>query len=672
MKSILVFGGTTEGRKAIEALEEAGSTFYYSTKTGEQEVTLHHGLRVDGAMDEATMAAFCQAHNIGLLVDAAHPFAEVLHRTVATVAERLHLPAIRFERIFPDRDPDIIWLDTYQDLLTLFSPSPQSPQSTHSPQSPHSPHSPHLPHSLLATTGVQSISKLKPLEALGIKVFYRILPRESSIASAHRQGATNSQLCFYDGNATETLEKPLNRCPRRRSTDVPDVGQPMSPTSVKGQWKEAEEDCEFEAVLLKESGLTGGFVEKVRAARQRGMKIYALKRPDTPAIFHRVNGPHGLRRMVERLLPEFYPLHSGLTTGTCATAAAVAATLSLLKGETPPEVPVLLPNGETITVAVGYGDGYAYCIKAAGDDPDVTDGIEIRATAETAPHFEIAAGTGVGRFTLPGFDFPPGEPAINKAPRQMIEENLKELGMRNEELGMDTLSIAGHSIPHSSFLIPHYKITLSVPQGEAIARKTFNPRLGIEGGISIIGVSGIVKPFSEAAFIESIRKCMTVAKASGAERIVIHSGAKSEKALQRHYPDLPLQAFVEYGNAIGETLKIAHELQVQQLTLGIMLGKAVKLAEGHLDTHSRKVVMNKDFIVQMLHESGCDEDCIRQVEHITLARELWHIVPPERVEALCHCIICHCHAHCDSLLPDGTLTILLLDEKGDIHASHST
>ena len=644
MKSILVFGGTTEGRKAIEALEEAGSTFYYSTKTGEQEVTLHHGLRVDGAMDEATMAAFCQAHNIGLLVDAAHPFAEVLHRTVATVAERLHLPAIRFERIFPDRDPDITWLNTYQDLLTLFSQSSQSPQSTHSPKSPHS---------LLATTGVQSISKLKPLEALGIKVFYRILPRESSIASAHRQGATNSQLCFYDGNATETLEKPLNRCPRRRSTDVPDVGQPMSPTSVKGQWKEAEEDCEFEAVLLKESGLTGGFVEKVRAARQRGMKIYALKRPETPAIFHRVNGPHGLRRMVERLLPEFYPLHSGLTTGTCATAAAVAATLRLLKGETPPEVPVLLPNGETITVAVGYGDGYAYCIKAAGDDPDVTDGIEVRAKVKKSTQFEICGGEGVGRFTLPGFDYPIGEPAINKAPRQMLRQNLEKLLTPNSKL----LTL---------------KVTISVPNGADIARKTFNPRLGIEGGISIIGVSGIVKPFSEEAFIESIRKCMTVAKASGAERIVIHSGAKSEKALQRHYPDLPLQAFVEYGNAIGETLKIAHELQVQQLTLGIMLGKAVKLAEGHLDTHSKKVVMNKDFIVQMLHEAGCDEDCIRQVEHITLARELWHIVPPERVEALCHCIICHCHAHCDSLLPDGTLTILLLDEKGDIHASHST
>ena len=624
MKSILVFGGTTEGRKAIEALEEAGSTFYYSTKTGEQEVTLHHGLRVDGAMDEATMTAFCQSHNIGLLVDAAHPFAEVLHRTVATVAERLGIPAMRFERIFPEREKDITWLDSYQDLFTLFS------------------HSPHIPHSLLATTGVQSISKLKPLEALGIKVFYRILPRESSIASAHRQGATDSQLCFYEGNATETPEEPLNRRRRCRSTDVDDVGQPMSTTSVKGLWKEGKEDSKFEAILLKESGLTGGFVEKVRAARQRGMKIYALKRPETPAIFHRVNGPHGLRRMVERLLPEFYPLHSGLTTGTCATAAAVAATLRLLRGETPPEVPVLLPNGETIHVPVGYADGYTFCIKTAGDDPDVTDGIEIRATAAPAPHFSIQAGTGVGRFTLPGFDYPVGEAAINKAPRQMIATNLH------------------------AFESP-LSVTISVPQGEAIARKTFNPRLGIEGGISIIGVSGIVKPFSEEAFVESIRKCMEVAKASGADRIVLHSGMKSEGFLQQRYPNLPQQAFVEYGNAIGATLQIADELHIPRITLGIMLGKAVKLAEGHLDTHSKKQTMNKAFIAEMLKEAGCKEEIVK-VDGITLARELWNMISPNRIEQFGGTVIQHCMTHCQPLVPHSELTILLIDDVGTIHS----
>ena len=270
MKSILVFGGTTEGRKSIEALEEAGSLFYYSTKTGEQDITLHHGIRVDGAMDEEAMLQFCQSHEVGLLVDAAHPFAEVLHRTVAKVAEKLHLPAIRFERIFPSRDKDIVWLSGYEEAVQTIRKK-----------------------TLLATTGVQSISKLKPLEAQGVRVTYRILPRESSIQSAHRQGATDDQLCYYhEGEDERTILQ----------------------------------DLKPDAILLKESGETGGFTEKVRAAKELGIPVYVLKRPETPAIFHRVNGEHGLRRMVEKLLPEFYPLHSGLTTGTCATAAALAAT----------------------------------------------------------------------------------------------------------------------------------------------------------------------------------------------------------------------------------------------------------------------------------------------------------------------------------------------------------
>ena len=386
---------------------------------------------------------------------------------------------------------------------------------------------------------------------------------------------------------------------------------------------------------MKESGLTGGFQEKVDEARRLGMKIIALKHPVMPASFHTVNGPYGLRRTVEHLLPEFFPLHSGLTTGTCATAAAVAAVRQLLYGETPEEVPVILPNGETISVAVGYGEGYAYCIKEAGDDPDVTDGIEVRATAEPADVFEIRGGEGVGRFTLPGFDFPPGEPAINKAPREMMRKNISD----------------------------NVRITIFVPNGEEIARRTFNPRLGIEGGISIIGVSGIVKPFSEEAFIDSIRKCMTVAKASGSERVVINSGGKSERFVKALYPDLPQQAFVEYGNYIGETLKMAHELGFTSVTLGVMLGKAVKLAEGHLDTHSRKAVMNKAFVGQMLSEAGCDID----LSHITLARELWEKLPADKLNAFAATIIRHCSTYCNPLLPNGTLTILLIDDNGTIY-----
>ena len=251
-----MFGGTTEGRKSIEALEEAGNPFYYSTKTGEQDVSLHHGIPLSGVMDKETMISFCRTHNVGLLVDAAHPFAEVLHQTVAKVAEQLDIPAIRFERIFPQREADIIWCDDFDDALNKVDC-----------------------HVLLATTGVQSIAKLKPLEERGISVRYRILNRESSIHLAHEQGATDEQLCFY----------------------------PQTPDA--------------DAMLMKESGETGGFVEKVEEARRMGMKMYAIKRPETPKVFHQVNGEHGLRRMVERFLPDFYPLHSGLTTGTCATAA---------------------------------------------------------------------------------------------------------------------------------------------------------------------------------------------------------------------------------------------------------------------------------------------------------------------------------------------------------------
>ena len=578
---ILVFGGTTEGRKAVEVLEQAGKVFYYSTKTGEQDIALHHGKRIDGAMDAEAIRVFCQEHDIRLIVDAAHPFASQLHENIAQVSISQNIPVIRYERIYPPRDKEMEWIDDYSQIPTDI-------------------------HTLLATTGVQSISHLKWLEKKGIKVIYRILNRESSIQLAHEQGATDDQLCFY----------PLT--------------------------------ADAEAVLMKESGESGGFNEKIKEAKEKGMRIIVLKRPQLSIFncqFSIVNGPYGLRRTVEKVLPAFYTLHSGLTTGTCATAAAVAATLRLLQNEIPDEVPVLLPNGETIHVPVGYGEDYAYCIKEAGDDPDVTNGVEVRASVKLANVFEIRGGEGVGIFTLPGFDYPPGSPAINRAPREMIEHNLR--------------TILSPLTSHLSSLI----VTISVPGGREIANRTFNPRLGIEGGISIIGVSGIVMPFSEEAFIDSIRKCMTVAKASGSDRVVINSGGKSERFVKALYPDLPRQAFVEYGNYIGETLKIAHELGFKKVTLGVMLGKAVKLAAGHLDTHSRKSVMDKPFIQQMLTEVGCDID----ISEITLARELWEKLPSNKLNTFASTVIRHCADYCHPLLPNGSLTILLIDDDGNIY-----
>lgn len=592
---ILLFGGTTEGRRAAAELEDAGSAFYYSTKSGEQDVPLHHGVAVAGAMKRDAMAAFCREHGIRLIVDAAHPFAKHLHHTVADVAGELGVPVIRFERIYPKRyDERIKWCCSYNDFVSQMERQ--------------------RPCTVLSTAGVQSIEKLKSLKDKGFCLRYRILHRNSSIAVAHGQGAGDGEFCYYGDESDAALFHRMK----------PDV------------------------VLVKDSGEAGGFDDKVKAALSEGIAVYALRRPATPASFHQVNGPHGLRRMVERLLPGFYALRSGLTTGTYATAVAVAATCRLLRGETPDVVDVVLPDGESIGVPVAYTADHACAMKDSGDDPDVTDGLEIRASvdfgAEGDPPITVLGGEGVGRITLPGFDYPPGEAAINKVPREMISRNILDRFSPQRPL----------------------RVTVSVPDGAAVASRTFNPRLGIVGGISIVGVSGIIKPFSDESFVASIRKCMEVAKASGSSTVVINSGAKSERFVRSRFPELPPQAFVEYGNFIGDTIKLAADVGFRRLTLGVMLGKAVKLAAGNLDTHSRRSVMDKTLIAQMLVSAGCSANDVDRACGITLARELWHIVPPERLQAFVNELIQRCLHWCRPLFPGGELEILLIDDDGNI------
>jgi cobalt-precorrin-5B (C1)-methyltransferase len=145
---------------------------------------------------------------------------------------------------------------------------------------------------------------------------------------------------------------------------------------------------------------------------------------------------------------------------------------------------------------------------------------------------------------------------------------------------------------------------------------------------------------------------------------VVNSGAKSERYVKALYPTLPRQAFVEYGNYIGETLKMARELGFSRVTLGVMLGKAVKLAEGQLDTHSKKGTMNKDFICQMLDEASCQAD----LTDMTLARELWQRIEKGKIEAFCRVVIRHCLEHCQPLVPQAQLTLLLIDDDGTIHS----
>lgn len=628
---ILILGGTTEGRIAARTLEEAGKTFYYSTKGDEQEVTMHHGIRLQGAMDELDLERCCREHNIQLLVDATHPFAIQLHQTVEKVAHTLNLLVIRFERIYPPRDEEhIIWCEDFEDAIRQIRKEDIF--------------------TLLALTGVQSIAKLKPLWQESACCYFRILNRESSRRLAEREGFPEKYLHYYHAGEDERI-----------------LLQRLHP----------------EAILIKESGLSGGFNEKVEAALQEGIRIFAIRRPPMPGSFMIVNGEHGLRRMIEKHLPDFYPLRSGLTTGTCAAAAAVAATWDIFnvqRQSRPEEFPVILPNGETIYVPVEEQERYphpscvnddwmleadATVIKDAGDDPDVTNGMQIKANVALPFRFDdptpaelgaddytviVCGGEGVGIVTLSGLGLEVGGPAINVTPRKMIENNVKACLQR--------LGISKHPNP--------FAVTISVPGGEEIARRTFNPRLGIEGGISIIGTSGIVKPFSSEAFVDSIRKSMEVGRATGSPRIVLNSGAKSEKYVRGYYPELPAQAFIHYGNFIGDTIKIAADLEIKAVTLGIMIGKAVKLAEGNLDTHSKQVTMNKDFLLDLAFNAGCGDEVPAIIKKITLARELWTLLPADDLQAFCTHLLELCHQHCDPLLPNGELTILLISEEGKI------
>lgn len=591
---ILIFGGTTEGRAAVDTLDDAGQTFYYSTRGERQQVESAHGVRIAGAMDAAQIVEFCREQDIRLLIDAAHPFAEQLHCNIAEVAELLNIPVVRYERVYPSRDPELIWCDSYADACSWLESKEVK--------------------NLLALSGVQTISRLKSYW-MKHPCWFRVLDRPESRELAVKQGFPPDRLVFFEEGKQEA-----------------DLLEQLQP----------------DAILTKESGISGYFQEKVEAARKWHIPVVVIKRPVLPEGFYIVTGNNGLRHRVERLLPGFFPLHTGFTTGTCACAAAKAALLTLLTHEVQKQVLITLPCGEEVILSVTATEKnvesvICTVVKDAGDDPDVTNQREICATVSFSdePGIQFRAGKGVGTVTLPGLGLKVGEPAINPVPRKMMVAETEKL-------------LVDYRVKKGVI------IEISVPDGKELAQKTFNPKLGIVGGISIIGTSGVVRPFSSEAFVATIRKEIQVARALGCCYIVINSGAKSERILKERFPDLQPQAFVHYGNYIGETLRIAEEEGITQVTMGIMIGKAVKLAEGNADTHSRNVVMNRDFISRLACESGCSSELCGRISKITLARELWTLLPADHV--FFTLLIQKCTGVCRSFFPSGYLKIILIPE----------
>jgi cobalt-precorrin-5B (C1)-methyltransferase len=278
------------------------------------------------------------------------------------------------------------------------------------------------------------------------------------------------------------------------------------------------------------------------------------------------------------------PLRRGWTTGACAAAASRAAYQALLTGQFPDPVPIQLPGGqrpEFVLAMQALEPDYARAgiVKDAGDDPDVTHGALVVATVRLAPAgsgVAFKAGEGVGTVTLPGLPLAVGEPAINSMPREMIRTAIAEIAAEHGGAGDVTVEI-------------------SIPNGEKIAERTLNRRLGIVGGLSILGTTGIVMPFSCSAWIHSIYRGIDVARAAGLTHLAGATGSTSEAAVQRLY-GLPEAALIDMGDFVGGMLKYLRRHPVPRVTVAGGLAKITKLGQGLLDLHSRRGEVDLDWL----------------------------------------------------------------------------
>ena len=309
--------------------------------------------------------------------------------------------------------------------------------------------------------------------------------------------------------------------------------------------------------------------------------------------------PHGLKET--NMAKEQRPLRRGWTTGTCAAAAAKAAFAALVTGEFPDPVAVTLPRGERPSFALARADrdetsATAGVIKDAGDDPDVTHGALVLATVRIgAPGAGVTfrAGAGVGTVTRLGLPLPPGEPAINPVPRRMIRDAIAEVAAA-AGCGADA------------------DIEISIPDGEKIATKTLNGRLGIVGGLSILGTTGVVVPYSCAAWIASIHQGIDVARAAELTHIAGATGASSEAAVRKLY-GLSDIALIDMGDFVGGMLKYIRRHPVPRVTIAGGVAKMTKLAQGLTDLHSKRGEVDRALLAQFARAAGGSEELAAQI-----------------------------------------------------------
>jgi cobalt-precorrin-5B (C1)-methyltransferase len=603
---ILVFGGTTEGKNSAVLLDFLSEPYFYSTKN--KSGLEIQGSQLHGAKTADEISEFCQNKSIKLIIDAAHPFAKELHKNIYNVAEKLNITTIRFERTYPklDRYENIRRFPSFQEMIAEI-------------------HSDNFKN-ILCLTGVQTI----PFFGKIIKTkncYFRVLDSQKSLQLA-RQYKMKDEF-IIPSKPNESVDK-LVQLIKSKKADV---------------------------ILTKESGTSGFFMSKVKASCKSNLPLWVVQRPKLPPFDYTVDSKKSLLQTFytvrKQLKKTDDALRYGYTTGTCVTAAAKACFIALMEKKFPEQVCVQIPDGEMACFLVfpesleGAG---ASCvvIKDAGDDPDITHakeiGCELCITEKAGIRF--VRGKGIGMVTMPGLQVKKGEPAINPVPRQMISSMLHELsGFYETEHGFDVKPF--------------------VPEGEHLAKQTFNPRVGVIGGISVIGTSGRVVPYSSQAFLSSVKSQLSVARESGMNEVILTSGKRSENILKPFNKHLPEIAFIHYGNLIGETLQMAIKKNFQKITLGVMFGKAIKLAEGYMDTHSKNSAFNPGFAAGIAKECGYPEPTVNKIQELKLANAIRDLIPFSQTQPFYNEIAKRCFSQTKTVVKEkAKLSFFLIFDNG--------
>jgi cobalt-precorrin-5B (C1)-methyltransferase len=327
-------------------------------------------------------------------------------------------------------------------------------------------------------------------------------------------------------------------------------------------------------------------------------------------------------------------LRTGFTTGTAAAAATKGALQMILDGNKPSRVRIRLLTGDDIFIPIHRcrleNESHAVCtvIKDGGDDPDVTHKAEIGArvsipdasdnqSGSRPPEVVISGGEGVGRVTKPGLEVPPGQPAINPGPVKMINQ-------------------AVHDVLENHGINGRVETEIFVPDGNKIAEKTLNARLGILGGISILGTTGIVRPMSHDAFIATITSALSVARASGLKKAVLTTGRRSERFAQELWPQLAVEAFVQIGDFFKMSLEAATSQGFEQATLAVFFGKALKMAQGVPHTHAAKASLTLDKLADWALTITGNRELAQHILAANTARHAFDIIGQDYPAVISH------------------------------------